>query len=164
MTQAICAKSVRAHIGTKRAMAGRVSRFLVVFFMVGCSGAGATVSDSTSDIREERPSAVEAMVPADPVDPTTSFECKTSEPLSDGSIHTVRFALRGDALEPAIEIEPQASVLAPLAKATLERNEGKLVLTTAERTELTLFENSDLTRGYVKATGGEYSTVQCTKR
>lgn len=99
------------------------------------------------------------------------LECKTSAPLSDGSIHTVRFALRGDALEPAIEIEPQSSVLAPLAKATLERNEERLVLATTEssaprepRAELTLFENSGFTRGFVKAAGGEYSNVYCTKR
>lgn len=141
-----------------------MKRFVVLLFLVGCSGSGATVSDSSSDIAEAPPSAVEPAKPADPIDPTTAFECKTSKPLSDGSIHTIRFALRGDALEPAIEIEPSSSVLAPLAKATLERSGGRLVLTTNERTELTLFENSDLSRGYVKAPGGEYSDVYCTKR
>lgn len=145
-----------------------MNRFVVLSFLllVACSGSGATVSDSSSaDISEGRPpGAVEPIEQAGPALPTTSFECKTSKALSDGSIHTIRFALRGEALEPAIEIEPQSSVLAPLAKATLERSEGKLVLATAERTELTLFENSDFTRGFVKAPGGEYSDVYCAKR
>jgi hypothetical protein len=137
-----------------------------LLFLIGCSGSGATVSDSSaSEISAGRPPAVEPARPVEPVDPGTSFECKTSGPLSDGSIATIRFALHGEALDPAIEIEiePQASVLAPLAKATLERAEGKLVLTTTERAELTLFENSDLTRGYVKV-ASEYSEVFCTKR
>ena len=141
-----------------------MKRVGLLLFLLGCSGSGATVSDSSSDISEGRPPAVEADKPVDPVDPATRIECKTSRPLSDGSIHTIRFALRDDALVPAIEIEPQSSVLSPLAKATLERTEGKVVLTTAERIELTLFENSDLTRGFVKAPGGEYSDVYCTKR
>ena len=138
--------------------------FILFSLMIGCSGAGATVSDSASDISANPPPAVEPVKQAEPVDPTTKIECTTSKALSDGSIHTIKFALRGEALESAIEIEPESSVLAPLAKATLERNEGKLVLTTAERIELTLFENSDLTRGYVKAPGGDYSDVYCTKR
>jgi hypothetical protein len=142
-----------------------VKKVSVLLFLLGCSGSGATVSDSSADISEGRPPPVEAQKPAEPVDPGTSFECKTSRPLSDGSLHTIRFALQGDALDSAIgiEVEPQASVLAPLTKATLERKEGKLVLTTTERAELTLFENSDLTRGYVKV-GTEYSDVFCTKR
>lgn len=139
--------------------------FILFFsFLTGCSGAGATVSDSASDISANPPRAVEPVKQAEPVDPTTTIACTTSKALSDGSTHTITFSLRGEALEPAIEIEPASSVLAPLAKATLERNEGKLVLTTAERIELTLFENSELTRGYVKAPGGEYSDVYCTKR
>jgi hypothetical protein len=73
-------------------------------------------------------------------------------------------ALRGEALEPTIAIEPPSSILAPLAKATLERNDGKLVLTTAERIELTLFENANLGRGFVKAPGGETADVHCTRR
>ena len=136
----------------------------VLGLLLGCSGSGATVSDSSSDISEGRAPAVEPAKPVDPVDPATRIECKTSRPLSDGSIHTVRFALRDDALVPTIEVEPQSSVLAPLVRATLERSEGKMVLTTSERIELTLFENSDLTRGFVKAPGGEYSDVYCTKR
>lgn len=138
--------------------------FILFIVMIGCSGAGATVSDSSSDISANPPPAVEPVKPAEPAFPTTKIECTTSNTLSDGSIHTIKFALRGEALEPAIEIEPASSVLAPLAKATLERSEGKISLTTAERIELTLFENSDLTRGYVKAPGGEYSDVYCTKR
>lgn len=142
-----------------------MKRLIGLFFLVGCSGSGATVSDSTSDVSEGRPPVeVEPVKQAEPALPTTSFECKTSKALSDGSIHTIRFALRGEALEPTIEIEPQPSVLTPLASATLERSEGKLVLTTTERTELTLFENSGLTRGYVKAPRGDYSDVYCTKR
>lgn len=158
LTQHTSAPNVRRKVLVRR------SGVLLFFFMIGCSGAGATVSDSASDLSEGRAPAVEAANPADPVDPSTSFECKTSQPLSDGSIHTIRFALRGETLEPSIEVEPEASVLAPLAKATLERDDGKLVLTTTERAELTLFENSDLTRGYVKGPGGEYSNVYCTKR
>ena len=141
-----------------------MKRAAVLFFMLGCSGAGATVSDSTSDIHASPPPAVEPADPVAPVDPTTKITCTTARPLSDGATHTIKFALRGEALEPAIEIEPKSSVLAPLEKATLERNEGKLVLKTDEHIELALFENSDLTRGYVKAPGGDYSDVYCTKR
>jgi hypothetical protein len=141
-----------------------VKRVAVLFFMLGCSGAGATVSDSAADISASPPPAVEPVEQSAPVDPTKSFECTTTKPLSDGSIHTIKFALRGETLEPTIAIEPASSVLAPLAKATLERSEGKLSLTTTERIELTLFENSDLTRGYVRAPGGDYSDVYCTKR
>ena len=137
---------------------------ILLFFMLGCSGAGATVSDSSSDIHANPPPAVEPVQQAEPAFPTTRIECTTSKALSDGSVHTIKFALRGDALEPVIEIEPESSVLAPLAKATLERNDGKVVLTTAERIELTLFENSELTRGYVKAPDGDYSDVYCTTR
>jgi hypothetical protein len=141
-----------------------VKRVTVLFFLLGCSGSGATVSESADLSEAPRAPAVEAVKQAEPVDPTTKFECTTSKPLSDGSIHTIRFALRGDELEPTIAIEPPSSILAPLSKATLARNDGKLVLTTTERAELTLFENSDLTRGFVKAHGGEYADVYCTKR
>lgn len=142
----------------------RIGTLLCAFALtlVACSGSGATVSDS-SEMNEVNARPVEPVKPADPVDPTTSFECKTSAALSDGSISTIRFSLRGDALEPHIEIEPQSSVLVPLAKASLERKGGKLVLSATERAELTLFENSDFTRGYVKASD-EYSDVYCTKR
>jgi len=160
----IHSKSLTSHIGTVRASRRSVKRVAVLVFLFGCSGAGATVSDSASDISASPPPAVEAARPVEPVDPTTKIECTTAKALSDGATHTIKFALRGDALEPTIAIEPESSVLAPLAKATLERNEGKLVLTTAERIELTLFENSDLTRGYVRAPGGDYSDVHCPER
>lgn len=141
---------------------------LFSLFLIGCSGAGATVSDSSSaDIAASREATpVEAPSPVDPVAPsvkTTTFECKTSEALSDGSTHTIRFVLRGDALEPEIAIEPPLTALDALTKATLERKNGKLVLVAADKTELGLFENSDLTRGYVKA-DGDYSDLYCTKR
>jgi hypothetical protein len=142
-----------------------VKRVALLLFLLGCSGSGATVSDSSSaDLSEGRAPAVEPAKPVDPVEPTIDFECKTAKALSDGSVSTIRFVLRGEALDGAVEIEPQTSVLAPLAKASLERKEGKLVLATTERAELTLFENSDLTRGYVKASGGDYSDVYCTRR
>lgn len=138
---------------------------LLFSFLVGCSGSGATVSDSSSELSEERPPSVQPAEPATPVAPITltKFECKTSKPLADGAIHLIRFSLRGEALEPLVEIEPQPSVLEPLVKASLERSAGKLTLATDERTELVLFENSDFTRGYVKADGGDYAEVYCTK-
>src|SRR6185369_841697 len=100
--------------------------------------------------------AVEAPKPAEPVAPAsalTTIECTTSKALSDGSIHTIRFTLRGEALDSEVVIDPPLPTLSSLLKSSLEWKEGKLVLAGAERTEVTLFENSDLTRGYVKASG-----------
>jgi len=143
-------------------------RLPVLFYLLSsitvlaCSGNGATITDSANDISAAPP--VEPSTPsAAPVDPTTKIECKTSEALSDGAVHTITFTLRGDALDSEITIEPPSPILAPLAKATLEKKNGKLLLVTTERAELTLFENSDLTRGYVKA-ADDFSNVYCTKR
>ena len=134
--------------------------------LVGCSGSGASVP-AVSDYTEARDAgAVEGSEPAAPVEPEgdeVRFVCKTSQPFYDGAIHVVRFALRDEAVEDAILVTPEDSVLGHLdeGKVVVVAN-GKLTIRGAGGAELALFENSDRTKGYVKA-GSHYAEIYCDK-
>lgn len=150
-------------------------RVALLFFFVfhaalaGCGGSGATVP-AVSEMTEARDGgAVAPGESAEPVVPGTRFECSTTKAFYDGRVHTMRFLLRdgelapplGDA--PAIEVTPEGSELARLNdELTSEHTGGRLVVRGEGKTELSLFDNSELTRGYVKA-DGKYAEVFCTK-
>lgn len=150
-------------------------RLALLFFLshaglIACGGSGATVPTVSSEIAEGRDGgAVAPSDPAQPVVPGTRFECKTTRPFYDGVVHTVRFLVRdGEIVEPvgdapAFEVTPEGSALARLDEDfTTEHTGGKLVVRGGGKTELGLFDNSDLTKGYVKA-GAEYAEIFCTK-
>lgn len=149
-------------------------RLALLFFvfhaaLVGCGGSGATVP-AVSEMTEARDGgAVAPSDPAQPVVPGTRLECKTTRPFYDGVVHTLRFLVReGELVEPvgdapAIEVTPESSELARLNdNLTSEHTGGRLVVRGEGKTELSLFDNSDLTKGWVKA-DGKYAEIFCTR-
>ena len=134
--------------------------------LVGCGGSGASVP-AVSELTEARDApAVEGSEPATPVERPSDeirFVCQTSQPFYDGEVHVIRFALRGETIAEAILVAPENSLLAPLDEGRLVVvANGKLTIRGAGRTELSLFDNSNRTRGYVKA-DGHYAEIYCEK-
>lgn len=138
--------------------------------LAACGGSGATVP-AVSELTEARDAgSVAPGEAAEPVTPGTRFECTTSRALADGSIHSIAFLLRdGELVEPldespAFEVKPETSELARLDEDTETEHEGgKLVFRGDDgATELALFDNSGLTRGYVRGKES-YSEIYCAK-
>jgi len=149
---------------TERA-AMRLGLALVLALTAACSGSGATVAES--DLRGQNTKQVTATTPDDPtpVAPaTTTFTCKTGSPFYDGAIHSVTFSLRGDELASHVTAAPATSMLGELDDASETTHDGgRFVLGGANGdAELVLFDNSDMTRGYVSV-NGKHADVFCTK-
>jgi hypothetical protein len=139
---------------------------LAALALAGCSGSGASVP-AVSDYTEARDAgAVEPDEPVAPVETDgsqTRFVCQTAQPFYDREIHEIRFALHDDELEGAIAVSPEGSLLARLDEGTvIVTVNGKLTIRGADRTELSLFDNSDRTKGFVRA-GGHYAEIFCNK-
>lgn len=150
----------------------RSTALLLFFFhaaLVACGGSGATVP-AVSEMNEAH--GGDAVGPSDspkPVIPGTRFDCETTKPFGGGVVHRLRFLVRDGALvipigdAAAIEVTPATSELAQLDEdPTSKHTGGRLVIRGAGKTELALFDNSELTRGYVKA-DGKYAEIFCAK-
>jgi hypothetical protein len=149
---------------------------------VGCGG-GSTSSDvGNATAKKKRDYAL-----------VEAFTCQTARPFYDGKVHTLRFSVEHladpeqtdlvwpdelDAL--AIEVDPEDSFLVGLNENnTITLEDGKLFISGDSDgfywSHLVLFENSGLTKGYVRLEdnvgedgdggfigGGKYSEVWCT--
>jgi hypothetical protein len=137
-----------------------VAGLLVAFAAAACGGSGASVP-AESDIT----SGAKVVAPSDdpkPVSPITSYECKTGRPFYDGAVHTVTFSLRGDELASHVAATPASSILVALDDATHLTHDGGRLVIDGDDAELVLYDNSDLTKGYVVAQNN-HADVFCTK-
>jgi hypothetical protein len=137
--------------------------------LAGCGGSGATVPAVSEMVEARDGGAVAPGESAKPVTPGIHLACKTTKAFYDGQVHTLRLLVRdGELVEPlgdvpAIEVTPESSELARLNDdLTSEHAGGRLLVRGDGKTELALFDDSGLTKGYVKA-DGDYAEVFCTK-